>query len=461
MSQNYSPSLINNGLVFCVDAADNKSAPHNQLPVKLGCVTWLDGADDDVFTFSSGTSVYEWRDKSGCNNNVYQSTTDNQPSRSTTYNSKSVVVFDGSNDSLSSTNSLDLSQGSTMFVMVRGYTSTSDAGVISINNVLSHGITIHNGNTTYFYYGSGGYHTTQSTGGTSETNLFVKVWTGETSGNRISYKNGTKGFSTGTMASSNSTGVLRLGQQSTYLNGLIGEVIIYNRELTQAEITKVNNYLQNKWNITVSDATWYDRGIANNASLENGVNFVNANNGVFNFDGTNDFGEVAHTTSFDNTKFSFSAWVYVEGDTSTDMKVAHLSRTSEGGGRAVWQLRTSATVNQFLYQTNNGGTWQTQTYNSFFSGAGWYHVCVTHTQGDAAKIYRNGVEISGSGFCTQNFSFGTDPFYIGCRNNGSIASPSFIDLWDGYMANMQYYNRILSHGEIEQNYKNFKTRFGH
>ena len=75
MFQNYSPSLINNGLVFCVDAADNKSAPHNQLPVKLGCVTWLDGADDDVFTFSSGTSVYEWRDKSGYNNNVYQSTT--------------------------------------------------------------------------------------------------------------------------------------------------------------------------------------------------------------------------------------------------------------------------------------------------------------------------------------------------------------------------------------------------
>jgi hypothetical protein len=206
----------------------------------------------------------------------------------------------------------------------------------------------------------------------------------------------------------------------------------------------------------------YQNDSANVAHANVGLPIVGgkgAGGNYFEFDGSNDYITVSHDTSFDNTTFSFSAWVYVEGSTSTDRKVAHLSRTSEGGGRAVWQLRTSATVNEFLYQTNNGGTWQTQTYSSFFSGAGWYHICLTHVQGSAAKIYRNGVEIAGSGSCTQNFSFGTDPFYIGCRNNGSIASPSFIDLWDGRMAQLILYNKELTAAQVLRNYNATKTRF--
>ena len=454
MSQNYSPSLINNGLVFCVDAADNKSAPHNQLPVKLGCVTWLDGADDDVFTFSSGTSVYEWRDKSGYNNNVYQSTTDNQPSRSTTYNSKSVVVFDGSNDSLSSTNSLDLSQGSTMFVMVRGYTSTSDAGVISINNVLSHGITIHNGNTTYFYYGSGGYHTTQSTGGTSETNLFVKVWTGETSGNRISYKNGTKGFSTGTMASSNSTGVLRLGQQSTYLNGLIGEVIIYNRELTQAEITKVNNYLQNKWNITVSDATWYNRAASTNGSIENGPTYSATNNGYFQFDGTDQFIDMPYAPIWQNiSNITYDMWFKADVVNSRQGLISSHKSVSGSNNDAV-EIEIESDGTSFVGFRSTNGTFYAAHYNSSISAGVWYNLTAVLDSTGFVRYYLNGEQVG------QNSSW----------PGGNVANSASETLllaryathyFDGSIANFKAYDRVLTYEEIQQNYKNFKTRFGH
>lgn len=453
MPQNYSPSLINNGLVFCVDAADNKSAPHNQLPVKLGCVTWLDGADDDVFTFSSGTSVYEWRDKSGYNNNVYQSTTDNQPSRSTTYNSKSVVVFDGSNDSLSSTNSLDLSQGSTMFVMVRGYTSTSDAGVISINNVLSHGITIHNGNTTYFYYGSGGYHTTQSTGGTSETNLFVKVWTGETSGNRISYKNGTKGSSTGTMSSSNSTGVLRLGQQSTYLNGLIGEVIIYNRELTQAEITKVNNYLQNKWNITVSDAKWYDRTAnENNGTPTNNPTYSETNKGYFDFDGVDDYvtlGTPEILNFSGDTSPTVTAWV----NTSSSAE-GQILRTSESTKYLIFGINSGKLRAQIYDGTNSAN--DENNNGPTINDGNWHHVAAVFNRGGNIIFYKDGVATTGVSMASVTGETGTPSPYaaIGRR-------PGSSQYYDGKIACVQIYDKALSSDEVLQNYKNFKTRFGH
>ncbi len=457
MSQNYSPSLINNGLVFCVDAADNKSAPHNQLPVKLGCVTWLDGADDDVFTFSSGTSVYEWRDKSGYNNNVYQSTTDNQPSRSTTYNSKSVVVFDCSNDSLSSTNSLDLSQGSTMFVMVRGYTSTSDAGVISINNVLSHGITIHNGNTTYFYYGSGGYHTTQSTGGTSETNLFVKVWTGETSGNRISYKNGTKGFSTGTMSSSNSTGVLRLGQQSTYLNGLIGEVIIYNRELTQAEITKVNNYLQNKWNITVSDAKWYDRTAnENNGTPTNSPTYSETNKGYFGFDGVDDYVVVTNgmNSLVGTNATTFGAWIYIDTVTSSwDGVIANKVNVAEGIA-----LLVSNTQKIFFQYDSTSGNYAING-GSNIPTAEWTYIVGTYDTVAGYKTYMNGELNDSEADAGKSIaSSGDMSINIGAQRNSSGNPGAY---FPGRIAKAEIYNKALSAAEVKQNYNNFKTRFGH
>ena len=178
------------------------------------------------------------------------------------------------------------------------------------------------------------------------------------------------------------------------------------------------------------------------------------------FDGTDQYITIGHNTSFDNTTFSFSAWVYVDGNTTSDRKIVHLSRASEAGGRAVWQIRTSTTSNQLLYQTNNAGTWQTQEYNSFFSGAGWYHVCVTHVQGNAAKMYKNGSFVSvNTGSCTQNFSFGTDPLFIGTRNNGTPSSPSFIDFWDGKMAQIMLYSQELSAAEVLDNYNSTKSRF--
>ena len=73
------------------------------LPPVSGYRLWLDASDGSTFTFSSGTSVSEWRDKS---TNAYvfqQNTAANQPSRSGTKNSLSTVVFDGSNDYLVST----------------------------------------------------------------------------------------------------------------------------------------------------------------------------------------------------------------------------------------------------------------------------------------------------------------------------------------------------------------------
>ncbi len=86
MALQYSPKIVQDSLVMCLDASQNKSYP-TDLPVKNGLLVWLDAADDSTFSYSSGTVVSQWRDKSGLNNHVGQSTVGSQPNRNVVKNS--------------------------------------------------------------------------------------------------------------------------------------------------------------------------------------------------------------------------------------------------------------------------------------------------------------------------------------------------------------------------------------
>ena len=461
MAYHNNPRIVTDGLVLCLDANDKKSAPSEDLPVKDGCVTWLDGADDSVFTYSSGTLVSEWRDKSGNANHVYQSTTASQPTRNTTYsgsgsNAKNVVVFDGTDDSLSSTNSLDLSTGYTMFVLVRGYTSTSDAGVISINNSLAHGITIHNGSLAYFYFGGGDVNTTQSIT-TSETNILAKRWTGNTGfENRISYKNGTIGYNNGVIRTNDSTGVLRLGQQSTYLNGLIGEVIIYNRDLGTAELNKVHGYLSNKWGNTVSMDSWFDLTTNSNNAQVNGP--VYSPSGDFDFDGSNDYVDLGSNIEYKSTAgWTVSTWVKYH-----TVPGAYNNITSPGnfiGADTInesswyWSVLTGKLA---LWDKGNG-VWKYG--NTTLSADTWYHATlVSDSNNTHYYCYLNGEDDMSSGWSSHNGSWsdnnGLTIRYIG---QGSSGNPRRVD---GNIATTHVWSRALTNTEILQNYNAHKTRFG-
>lgn len=69
-----------------------------------GLVAWFDADDASTFTLS-GTSVQQWRDKSGNNYSVSQGTANNQPSRTGTLRGRACIDFDGANDFLAATGS--------------------------------------------------------------------------------------------------------------------------------------------------------------------------------------------------------------------------------------------------------------------------------------------------------------------------------------------------------------------
>jgi hypothetical protein len=75
---------------MCLDPSQNKSYP-TDLPLKDQLNLWLDAADDTTFSYSSGTTVSQWRDKSGQNNHAIVMA--GSPLRSVAINSRKAVSF--------------------------------------------------------------------------------------------------------------------------------------------------------------------------------------------------------------------------------------------------------------------------------------------------------------------------------------------------------------------------------
>ena len=69
-------------------------------PALISTALWLDATDSSTITLN-GSTVSEWRDKSGNSRHASQSTAANQPTYSATgFNSRPTIQFDGINDEL-------------------------------------------------------------------------------------------------------------------------------------------------------------------------------------------------------------------------------------------------------------------------------------------------------------------------------------------------------------------------
>ena len=109
-------------------------------------------------------------------------------------------------------------------------------------------------------------------------------------------------------------------------------MVIYNRELSQDEITKVHNYLQNKWNISVSDAKWYDQTASGlNGSFNGQPIYSETNKGYFYTDGTDDYISTSDSSILDiSGDKSLAIWVYLGADSGGCGFVGKAHSTEKG-----------------------------------------------------------------------------------------------------------------------------------
>ena len=467
----YSPKIVTDGLVMCLDPSQNKSYP-TDLPVKGGLALWLDAADDTTFSYSSGTAVSQWRDKSGNGRHFFQSTAGNQPSRSAVVNSRKAIQFTAASSQYLRYNStiINNTTGGSVFVVWRTAGETQAYSSILNNyhcgnNALGAGFHIERNFTNNQYYwgfitpgcGNGGSipatsysndatnciwitkNSTTITGGLNGTSVTPNASPSST------WTEDTKGWLIGSWGSNVET-------FSRFFNGIQCEVIIFNRGLSPIEVKQVNTYLGQKWGILNTDRSIIDlSGNNNNGLLGDGTTadmplFDVYNKGALKLDGSTDYIAVANATSLNPATVTVSIWVKRNGYQS---QTANYLRRNYNDAYGILGDIASDNVRFRIY---NGSTYP-ESPNATLSLNEWTNIVGTYDLANI-KIYRNGVFV-GQTAHTSAISYASVNTTMTIGRDDPVA---------GRYMNANYgsvliYNRALSANEILQNYEAQKSKF--
>ena len=240
-----------------------------------GCRLWLDAADTSSIAVS-GTAVTQWNDKSGQANHFTQVSSTARPlSGTTTQNGKNVVVFDGVNDALNTNQTAAYwkfmqNTPTTLFFAINKTTTKASSAIMGNNDGSSgnigFGVFVRNADLDIFHWNtfgsSGNYVIRNETASVYTVNQFFYASVISDPGNgtaanrsEIRYKNGAAvktNIDTNTASTSNPTFALQVGAEGDndqFLEGNIGEIIIYDTALNATDRGKVETYLATKWGV--------------------------------------------------------------------------------------------------------------------------------------------------------------------------------------------------------------------
>jgi hypothetical protein len=466
------PKIVTNGLVLALDASDNNSFAAIDLPIKDGLVLWLDAADDSTFSYSSGTEVSQWRDKSGNNFHANElQAVGNKPSRNTVVNGRKSLNFTSTEgDRLRVNSGMVFTNSVTAIVFIKPGAQNYDyANILDQDHAMSGG--------------ANGW-VIQRHGNGSNWQSWVSNAAGSDwfNPNAISYANNTpqivtlrKGSSTVTLYSNgtSSTDVAIADQQirqvgylglnigswraggfsDRHYNGEICEIVVYNRALSLTELKQVHTYLGQKWGISNTDRSIVDISGNNNAGSFGGAagsqTVANMpvydfyNKGSLKFDG-GDYVLTSipvlpspHTSPFTLESFCCPSTVSVAyqtvlGTMSSFSQIGFVNNTFAAG------------------RNGGGGGFLRNSLATVFANT-WYHICMTY-DGTNASFYLNGSFLS-----TQ--TIGTNGINNGVSLLGSYSSNSPSETFNGTIGSARIYNRALTATEVLQNYNAQKSKY--
>ena len=455
MSKIYSPKIVTDSLVMCLDASNNKSYP-TDLPVKNGLNLWLDAADDTTFSYSSGTVVSQWRDKSGLNNHVSQATVANQPSRSTTKNSRKTLVFDGGDTLFNSGNVFPSNTTNYTKIAVVYQTSTATTGNVigsrSTTSGSNYGHTIYFGGLNFRMWHDTDIVTSNISLSLNTLGIISATYV-NSSGLGSVFLNGTAS-GTGTAANRNIVRDIEIGGLfgGNNFTGEICEALVFSRVLSATELKQVHTYLGQKWGISNTDRSIVDLsnnniasfgGAAGSQTVANMPTFDFYNKGALRFDGgdyvqtTTTVLPVSHTSPFTLEAFCCPSTVSVAYQTV----LGTMSSFSQIG----------FVNNTFAAGRNGGGGGLLRNSLATVVANTWYHICMTYN-GTNASFYLNGSFLS-----TQ--TIGTNGINNGVSLLGSYSSSSPSETFNGTIAAARIYQKALSAAEVLQNYEAQKSKF--
>ncbi len=195
----------------------------------------------------------------------------------------------------------------------------------------------------------------------------------------------------------------------------------------------------------------------------NGANFLTTDNGVFQFDGSDDYININSYASIFNspTNFSINLAFNSSNFASSGNPKLFTKGSNVGSNRSLftWDItakQTSGDNNiRFIISDGTNLAFNGNTTGNLSTNT-WYICCCTYTVGVGGVVYLNGITNQ-----TITTNTGATPYNetgaleIARENNGGSGSDYFL----GKIGCIQYYNRALSPTEVLHNYNALKYRF--
>jgi hypothetical protein len=242
-------------------AAEVDSTPTTTPPV-AGYTCWLDSSDPSSFTYSSGTLVSQWNDKSGNGYHFTQGTSGYQPNRISTIrqNNYPVVTFAG--DFLANSSINWGASNSTLFLVTKedkiagtGYQNLFTTGT-GATGQWGYGISDAGaGDKIGIFDILQGFTAFNSVASTANADILAFTSAGISSGSVTSnlFVNGTAdSLNPRTQTSTTSAAGALLGAANTANEPFYGyfcEVLLYPSQLSNTDRNSVEAYLKSKWGI--------------------------------------------------------------------------------------------------------------------------------------------------------------------------------------------------------------------
>ena len=200
--------------------------------------------------------------------------------------------------------------------------------------------------------------------------------------------------------------------------------------------------------------TWTDlSGNGNNGTLQNGASYVSGNGGAISFDGSNDRVVIPNDTALDTQTPSVEVWVKVDtliqdgfffekGDVNTQYAL-FIQDSFQSSPQIQWRVK-SAGFNDVKV-----------TASTYIDTSSYAQIVGTYTSG-SRKLYINGSLVA-SDSATGTIPSNSGGMSVGVY--GGFNGPYGYYL-DGAISIVRVYDRVLTAGEITQNYNANRGRYG-
>ena len=443
------PAIDDDG--WPVDVPEGSSIPQN------GIVLWLDANDVDADgEFDAGTDhlhLANWADKAGKDHNATQATAFRQPEiRSGQLPERpglNLLRFDG-NQSLAFPT---LNQGKTFFWVVnRGSGHNGASSFFGLNNSSDWGTT--NAGKLFNNLLAGGY----ITGGLHHSNGTIFNWPEVWFSVALSVRT----LRANDFQPSDLIG--KRGNAESYFTGNIGEILVYDRALTDSEIRLVEQYLGTKWGIPLNQEPEVEAeaGLIGYWNFDEGEGTV-----IHDLSGGDKDGELTNTTEsdvwqdgilggsvrLDGLNDSFTIPGYYGGVIKTFSLWLDPGFALESNGTAVslfgsngqWSIllnefnaSISGEILGIRHKSSGEMTYVTEANANLSDG--WNHLALVWDGGlSRYRMYLNGTDVDVNASAQGHFPFvGTHNFYF-AQNTPRYA---------GKIDEFRIYDRSLSAAEV-------------